>query len=190
MRTLPPFDRDDTDGCSLAPFLPARLRPRFQRQVLKIIAKGRAQEIAMHAACVIHDEWYYYGGTRKQRKEGDLLVRQLWKLAGAPLWFREMGYRAIRLFGGPGKCCEGVSWAYGGSFFQYGVRAVPDEEIGPSEAAQGAQDALYEQELWPFNEPRCDCPEDVVCSVLTLDHKPYGMVCEGCGKEYTEIKLL
>lgn len=189
MRTLPPFDLDDTDGCSLAPFLPARLRPAFQRKVLKLAARGFANACAMHAACVIHDEWYYYGGTKAQRKEGDELVRNLWQCAGAPWWFYTLGYRAIRIWGRPSTRIEGISWAYGGSFFKYGERAQPQQEIVPSEPVQRPPLGYTGHDLWPFNEERCNCDDDVVCSVLTLDHEPCGMVCEGCGREYTERQV-
>ena len=54
-------------------------------------------------ASVVHD--YLYSGLDPQaaeftRPHSDLVLREACKVLGAPLWYREAVYHAVRLFGG------------------------------------------------------------------------------------------
>ena len=116
---LPPYDVTMSDGCSLAPFLPLVIRPKVQDWMIRIIAGNLKRARRMRSACVIHDAAYYYGGTPAQRLATDKALRASWRVAGAPYWFRFIGYRAVRFWGRPHFRQSGVSWAYGKKRFKF-----------------------------------------------------------------------
>ncbi len=139
VRELPAYNPEWSDGCTLAPFIPVRWRSRFQKWVVKIIAARQDVATKMHDACVVHDLKYYYGGFEPTRLASDKTLRTHLKEAGASFWFRHAAYRAVRWWGGPHRRVQGVSWAYGGSYFQYGARALPLAEIVPPGGVQALQ---------------------------------------------------
>lgn len=116
---LPPYNFLWSDGCSLAPFFPLPMRKRFQSRMVKVVANDPELARRMRFACLIHDRAYYYGGTELMREIADRNLRDRWRDAGAPSWFCWLGYRAVRLWGGPCFKQAGVSWSYGGSRFRY-----------------------------------------------------------------------
>ena len=78
-------------------------------------------------ACLAHDEAYYYGGSEADRLAADDALVAAWKEAGVPAFVRTLGYRAIRIFGGPAARTPGISWAFGGEYFQYSDEpAIPE----------------------------------------------------------------
>jgi hypothetical protein len=115
---LPPFDRS-TGGCSAPEFL-SKLLPAFTL----------ANEICREC-CVIHDEIYYYGGTREDRRAADLALQSCIEGHGFPS-VAEQYFFAVRLFGGPQHRIPKVSWAFGGSRFVYDTDLVPNS---PSQKA-------------------------------------------------------
>jgi hypothetical protein len=118
-RTLPPWDPNTSDGCSALPF--GRQAARLRVNMFLFRDKPEAR-----AACEAHDEAYYYGGTEEDRLLSDNVLLKAWEEAGVSWFVRTLGYRLIRLFGGPGARTTGVSWAFGGEYFQYSERpAVP-----------------------------------------------------------------
>jgi len=199
VRKLPPYNHEWSDSCTIAPLIPRRLRKRFQMWMVSAISDEDVA-VALHLACVRHDAAYYYGGRKWERLAADQHFRDDLRQAGAPFWFWNAAYRAVRLWGGPKWQQQGVSWGYGGSFFDYGYRALPLLEIGLPGAAE-ASELLYTAvpadpgalfvitgDLWPFVEPRCDCPD----STLVLpwcDDFDEGMFCGGCGETFTRRRL-
>lgn len=117
MRYLIKYNRGWSDGCSITPFLPRFLRVRFNKWIVEKNVENL--QIALEI-CADHDEAYYYGGSEDDRMGADAtwLVDMLTR-AKANVWFARMGYKAIRTFGGPRWRRNGVSWAYGGGYFQY-----------------------------------------------------------------------
>lgn len=197
-RRLPAYDPLWSDGCSLAPFLPERWRSRFQDWTLGIIANDPELAREMRYICEAHDKAYYYGGTKDQRLKADKEMRAKMKQIGAPYWFRHAAFRAIRMFGGPSWQISGVSWSYGGSFCKYGVCALIDRKIGCPEPAQEPETPLWWDDLWPFNEERCDCPEQVTLmpqergewddqGVSYLNVKAWK--CDSCDQIYTRREV-
>jgi hypothetical protein len=95
---LPPWDDAMSDGCTGAPFL-------------DVCPEA-------HACCVRHDERYYYGGSKADRRRADQAFYTCLRAIGIPLWRAQASYRFIRWFGGPdGR--QPWSWAYGGGVFAY-----------------------------------------------------------------------
>lgn len=91
----PPFDPAMSDGCSVPPLL-QRLVPTLKRQ---------CERADVRAACLRHDEAYYYGGSELDRMNADqALYRMLCPLIG-DVWALEW-YAAVRAGGYPhwGKC--------------------------------------------------------------------------------------
>ena len=126
-RTLPRWDPEWSDGCSVFAVLPESLRRPLQGKLIRFLAGHPEVAKAAVAACGRHDEEYYYGGSRALRKTADERLRVGWRQAGLPRWFVSVGIRAIRLFGGPGWRRRGVSWAFGGDHFRYEPEpAVPE----------------------------------------------------------------
>ena len=123
VRRLPEYDPAWADGCTLAPFLPERVRRGFQAWVVRVVACDSAIAAMIHAACVRHDRAYYYGGMKQHRLYADRALRDNLRAAGAPFLFRYVTYRAVRTWGGPSWRQKRVSWAYGDSFFRYGEKA-------------------------------------------------------------------
>lgn len=111
-----PWSPEMSDGCSILPFLPPALRRQFSEWAIPQVAEN--PHLA-ELACKMHDREYYYGGPPELRKTADRDLRRNWINAGVPRFKVEMGYRLIRLFGGPSWKREGVSWAFGGSRFRY-----------------------------------------------------------------------
>ena len=130
-RTLPRWDPDWSDGCSVFAVLPRWIRQPMQRKLIRFLAGQPAAARAAIAACGRHDEEYYYGGSRGYRKSADERLRTGWRRAGLPRWFVAIGIRAIRVFGGPGWRRQHVSWAFGGGRFRY-----DDEPAVPEPAAR------------------------------------------------------
>jgi hypothetical protein len=119
-RTLPPWDPATFDGCSAVTFGPLAWRRRVNERLFR-------DHPGASEACKAHDEAYYYGGSEQDRREADQALLQAWAEVGVPWLTRTLGYRAIRLFGGPDRRTPGVSWAFGDEFFQYSDEpAVPE----------------------------------------------------------------
>lgn len=103
VRTLPRWKASMSDGCSIPPILQGMI----------------TTDVAMHNACVRHDELYYYGGTEGDRLKADLK----WAVAliDAGVAFSQvwdwLGF--VRAFGGPEFRSFGVSWSFGGEVFAY-----------------------------------------------------------------------
>ena len=194
-RRLPAYDPLWSDGCTLAPFLPVRWRARFQLWTIGVIAGDPAMAREMTYICERHDQRYYYGGSKEDRIDADQEMLTSMEIHGIPRGFRTAAYRAVRMWGGPSWQTSGVSWAYGGEHFQYGVRALIQREIVPSEPAQAPKPPLSGHDLWPFNEPKCSCDEGtLMMPEFTSEHAAiaddiHGYRCQGCGRFYTGRKL-
>lgn len=121
-RTLPKWNPERCDGCSALPLGSEALRRRVNTWLFRDHPEATV-------ACEAHDEAYYYGGSEADRLAADDALVEAWKAAGVSAFVRTLGYRAIRLFGGPGARTPGVSWAFGGEYFQYSDEpAVPEDE--------------------------------------------------------------
>lgn len=188
MRYLPSYDPTWSDGCTIAPLIPEKQRKRFQMWMVNAI-NSEDVAIALHLACVVHDHAYYYGGSVEDRLAADKLFLEQMKEAGAPFWFRHAAYRAVRMWGGPKWRQQGVSWSYGGSYFRYGLPAIPVSEIRAPGVAQESEGILYATfaDHWPYKEPRCDCP-DFTLILPWQDDFDQGMFCGVCGKTFTEMR--
>lgn len=126
-RTLPPWDPNTSDGCSALPVGSLATRMRFNA----FLFRNHTPEA--RAACEAHDEAYYYGGSEEDRLLADNVMLKAWEEAGVSWFTRTLAYRLIRLFGGPDARTPGVSWSFGGEFFQYSDRPavpapVPDDD--------------------------------------------------------------
>ena len=123
-RTLPKWDPADSDGCSALALGSHTLRRRINTWLFQDHPDATL-------ACEAHDEAYYYGGSKEDRREADRALDQAWKKAGVAIIVRALGSGAIRAFGGPGAKTPGVAWAFGGEFFQYSEQpAIPEPEGG------------------------------------------------------------
>lgn len=131
---IEPWGPERSDGCSILPFLPARLRRRFSEWAVERVVD---QPDLVEAACERHDRIYYHGGSRDRRRRADATLRKAWIAAGVPRFVAWLGYRLIRAFGGPGWRRDGVSWAFGGRRFRYSKH--PALGIGVDEVPRGAR---------------------------------------------------
>ena len=121
LRTLPAWDRLTSDGCSALPVGPRAFRLRINNWLFRYFDGATA-------ACEDHDEAYYYGGSQDDRRQADRVLDEAWRVSGVSRSIRFIGNRAIRSFGGPRAKLPGVSWAYGGSHFDYSEQpAKPNE---------------------------------------------------------------
>ena len=184
MRYLPDYNPTWSDGCTIAPLIPEKQRKRFQMWMVNAI-NSEDVAISLHLACVAHDHAYYYGGSVEDRLAADKLFLEQMKEAGAPFWFRHAAYRAVRMWGGPSWRQKGVSWSYGGSYFKYGLPAIPVCEIRAPGAVQRIKPTLelLSADAWPFQEPRCECPNFTFLFPWEDDFDK-GVICGGCGKEF------
>ena len=80
-------------------------------------------------ACVWHDQYYYYGGSRAERRRADLRFRlDLIEIHHVPRPIAWLYYLAVRVGGHP-RFRRKHSWAYGDNHFRYDEEpAVPREE--------------------------------------------------------------
>ena len=108
MITLPPWDPSLSDGCSWAPLLTAQPKAR--------------------ACCLVHDERYYYGGSRTDRYVADVRFRECLRAAGVSWWEAWTAFYLIRWNGGPNNRSTYVSWAFGGEVFAYTERPAQPVE--------------------------------------------------------------
>lgn len=94
-----------SDGCSVPPFL----KPFFP-----------CDDPAVIACCKVHDEAYYYGGTREQRLAADVMFcYNLLATGKVNAETAEKMFLGVRVGGGPSGRIHGVSWAFGGNRFVY-----------------------------------------------------------------------
>jgi hypothetical protein len=113
VRVLPRWLPAWSDGCSV----PALVRPVIP-----------SETEAVRVACTVHDEAYYYGGSEDDRRRADERLRTALIAAGMAPWKARVYYVGVRLGGGPEWRIKGVSWSFGGEYFQYSDRpAVPDD---------------------------------------------------------------
>lgn len=109
--TIPAWRVGMSDGCSfLALWLPGDARARWQRKVWGSEALERAG--------VEHECAYYYGGRRSDRRDADAQLWRAWAEHAGLLWAFRV-WLAVRLFSGPRRRIDGVSWAFGGRRFRY-----------------------------------------------------------------------
>ena len=104
MRQLLLWDNAMSDGCSV----PALLRLIVPQESL-----------AQCKVCQHHDEAYYYGGSRADRRGADAEFRAGLSSSGmsAPkAWCYWIG---VRFGGSPWYRVPNVSWAFGGAHFKY-----------------------------------------------------------------------
>jgi len=128
-RTLPKWNPENSDGCSALALGSRRQRQRVNGWFFR-------KNDAAKAACVVHDEAYYYGGSKRHRQDADKALAAGWKDAGVSIIVRGLGRAAIRAFGGPGAKTPDVSWAFGGEFFQYSDQpAIPEPETSELDAS-------------------------------------------------------
>ena len=76
------------------------------------------QSAEAKAACLRHDEAYYYGGSRLDRLKADCEFA-LALLTSTDAEQAEMVFNAVRTFGAPRFRVPKVSWAFGGDRFHY-----------------------------------------------------------------------
>jgi hypothetical protein len=100
-RMLPRWRDEWSDGCSFAPI---------------------ASATACRACCVRHDEAYYYGGGKADRRRADEQFLVCLVGRGMPSALAEVYYRAVRIGGAPRLHIPRVSWAFGGQVFRYTER--------------------------------------------------------------------
>jgi len=113
VRVLPRWQPAWSDGCSVPPLL----------RVMTPTETG-----AVRAACVVHDEAYYYGGSEDHRRRADERLQEALIAAGMAPWRARVYYLGVRLGGGPEWRVKDVSWSFGGEYFEYSPRpAVPDD---------------------------------------------------------------
>ena len=113
-RYLKRWDNAMSDGCSV----PALLR--------LVVPQETPEECSV---CQHHDEAYYYGGSARRRRAADRRFRRA--LVKAGMWPPKAFcyWVAVRLGGAPWYRVEGVSWAFGGSYFKYSREpALPADE--------------------------------------------------------------
>ncbi|MFN0218430.1 MAG: DUF1353 domain-containing protein [Hyphomicrobium sp.] len=114
-RVVEIWDRRKSDACSV---------PSLMRLVVSQETAAQCQ------VCERHDEAYYYGGSRAQRRDADERLRSGLIEVGMSKP-RAWGYwLAVRLGGAPWLRIKGVSWAFAGAYFKYS----PD----PAAPADGA----------------------------------------------------
>lgn len=104
MRTLAVWNDAMSDGCSV---------PSWLRWLIPL------EFAAACAACVRHDEVYYYGGSRAHRALADHNLRIGLIAAGMSGWRARMYWIGVRLGGRPMFRVPNVSWAFGGGRFRY-----------------------------------------------------------------------
>ena len=98
-RVLPPWDDEWSDGCTASP---------------------NSGWWGSHLECCLrHDEAYYYGGTKEQRRDADLVFRHCLVGMGVPVPIAWMYWGAVRAMGPPRFRFPKASWAFGGELFQY-----------------------------------------------------------------------
>ena len=69
--------------------------------------------------CALHDQAYYYGGSRADRRAADAKLREGLIGAGMPA-AKAWGYwLVVRFAGTPWYRMEGISWAFGDRYFKY-----------------------------------------------------------------------
>jgi hypothetical protein len=104
MRVLPRWDKTQADGCSVP-------------QLLRIVVPQ--ETAAQCSVCERHDEAYYYGGSRKDRRAADkvfrngLIAARMFPPKAWSYWF------LVRIGGAPWFRVKGVSWSFGGDCFRY-----------------------------------------------------------------------
>ncbi len=125
-RTLPKWDPATSDGCSALALGSNTLRRRINTWLFR-------KHPDATVACEAHDEAYYYGGSKEDRREADRVLDEAWKKVGVPIVVRALGAGAIRAFGGPGAKTPGVAWAFGGEFFQFSDQPAIPESEGPED---------------------------------------------------------
>ena len=111
---IPEWNDSMSDGCSVN---------RLPKAFAHLYA---ADTPAQRAVCVAHDKAYYHGGTRKQREEADVRLRDDSIAAGADPEVANIWYQGARMYGGPElhKFTTSVlgtpqAWAWGGGVFKY-----------------------------------------------------------------------
>ena len=113
VRVLPRWQPVWSDGCSV---------PALLRLVMPVETE------AARTACIVHDEAYYYGGSEDDRRHADERLREALIAAGMAPWRARVYYGSVRVGGGPEWRVKGVSWSFGGEYFQYSARpAIPDD---------------------------------------------------------------
>jgi hypothetical protein len=101
--TLPPWNDSMSDGCSI---------PKALQQFFPNSPRVRA-------ACVHHDELYYYGGSREDRLRADLEWAMILLDTGeVSAETAEKMFQFVRALGGPSGR-QSYSWAFGGGVFAY-----------------------------------------------------------------------
>jgi len=111
MRYLERWDSSFSDGCSVP-------------QLLRLVVPH--ETTAECRVCERHDEAYYYGGSRADRRAADRAFRAGLIAAGMPALKARGYWFAVRIGGSPWYRVKGVSWAFGGEYFKYsGAPAQP-----------------------------------------------------------------
>lgn len=97
--TLPPWTRDMSDGCTDSP---------------------DAGWWGVHRECCLdHDCVYYYGGTKADRRDADMVFRRCLISRGMPSPIAWLYWLGVRVGGHPRLRRDGVSWSHGGRVFMY-----------------------------------------------------------------------
>lgn len=136
---IPPWSPNVSDGCSVLPFLPKRVRIPLQQKIIHWVIDEKHLSRVIKV-CEFHDRMYYYGGSKEDRRFADLALYNLWLVFGVPRWFAILGYYLIRVFGAPFWRRKDVSWAYGAERFKYSrLPALPNTLLVDEEKSKGQE---------------------------------------------------